>query len=57
MEKNIMIHYAMKWNQKYFILSISVCGRLGSLYRKRFYSSGGEYFSQIAVKRIKSACH
>lgn len=36
MGKNIMIHYAMKWNQKYFILSISVCGRLGSLYEKGF---------------------
>lgn len=31
-----MIHYAMKWNKKYFILSISVCGRLDSLYKNGF---------------------
>lgn len=36
MGENVMIHYAMIWNQKYFKLGILLCGGVGIWYRNGF---------------------
>lgn len=54
MGENIMIHYAMNWNQKYFKLGISVGRGIDVFYQMVF---AHQVVFCIAVKKTKLACY